>query len=749
VSGLRQAVERAVRTFGKHPECLECSIEAIDDNGASVALTLNVEMPLAWRAIGRSPNGVKCQETVNVKFGKDYPWSAPRFYLREDFDRSLPHIQPGSRHKPPEPCLIDGSLDEYFFEVGLLALVEQLREWLCRAAKGALINASQGWEPILRNSLFADLVADPGFLRSLVKRGGGVAVLRTDFFRIGPTGSTLGSDAHVIAHILKEQVALNLSVRPPLFATDWTDHKCLRGTSIAIVVWPGKQANGSPIVADQYFPETIESMKDLRQRARELECLASLDDTLTRLDTICGKGVFDDPLPIAVFLCVRRPYPLINSDSTIELLPYVFDLALTKNRSPLLKQPNLPVIPATQLDSISPALLQAASGAEPIAPVVVLGCGSVGSKLALHLARSGTLISSVVDNAWLRPHNLARHGLAQHAHAGKANALSKALKTLGQETNPIQENVLSILSDDTKRHRLLKPNPGFVIDTTASLRVRSRISGLVRTPGDPRYMSVALFGEGRGAYAMIEGKGGLPSIDDITSAYYARIASNTALREAATATDGELRHVATGQGCGTLTMRMTDTRVSLLAAGATEQCLKVIQSDSPLGYLAVGVCGEDARRTEWVIDEVHAPVVVNIPGHDGWKFHLAPEVLEKIRGEIANYATVETGGTLLGRANERLKSITVVDVIEAPPDSKRSAGGFVLGTTGAKASIDAYHENSGRTLYDVGTWHSHLSDQPPSPRDLATAKELAGERPPPFALLIVTPNELFGVMYDA
>jgi len=177
-------------------------------------------------------------------------------------------------------------------------------------------------------------------------------------------------------------------------------------------------------------------------------------------------------------------------------------------------------------------------------------------------------------------------------------------------------------------------------------------------------------------------------------------------------------------------MRMTDARVSLLAAGATEQCLAVLQSAAPAGHLAVGLCGQDGGWTDWRVDEVPPPVVVDIPGHDGWQLRLSPRVLERIRGEIVDYPTVETGGILLGRTNERLRSITV-------------------GTAGAKARIEAHHERSGRTLYDVGTWHSHLSDQPPSPRDLATAKELAGERPPPFALLIVSPNELFGVMHDA
>jgi proteasome lid subunit RPN8/RPN11 len=84
--------------------------------------------------------------------------------------------------------------------------------------------------------------------------------------------------------------------------------------------------------------------------------------------------------------------------------------------------------------------------------------------------------------------------------------------------------------------------------------------------------------------------------------------------------------------------------------------------------------------------------------------------------------------------------------LPAPPDSLRSAARFVLGTQGLKAAIKARHAESGGTLFDVGTWHSHLADQGPSDIDRQTAAELAAERPPPSALLIVTPERLCALM---
>jgi hypothetical protein len=92
--------------------------------------------------------------------------------------------------------------------------------------------------------------------------------------------------------------------------------------------------------------------------------------------------------------------------------------------------------------------------------------------------------------------------------------------------------------------------------------------------------------------------------------------------------------------------------------------------------------------------------------------------------------------------------VTVVDLIPAPPDSLRSAALFVLGTKGLKAAIKARHRLSGNTLFDVGTWHSHLADHGPSSLDRATARQLAAERPPPSVLLITAPSRLYALMHN-
>jgi len=208
-----------------------------------------------------------------------------------------------------------------------------------------------------------------------------------------------------------------------------------------------------------------------------------------------------------------------------------------------------------------------------------------------------------------------------------------------------------------------------------------------------------------------------------------------------------LTEVQIGQGCGSLTMPMTDMRLSAVTAALTEEFVGCTQNAIAAGLIIIGSKAETSSDTKWQRQDVSPFEVVDIEGPEGWTIRLSQSALKKIRTEVALYPTVETGGLLIGMCSARLRAITVVDVIDAPPDSERSASLFVLGKQGLKAAIKARHRASGNTLFDVGTWHSHLADQGPSALDRATAKKLAMERPPPSVLLIAAPTRLYSLMH--
>src|SRR5690606_16529743 len=117
---LRAHADRLLAVATRHPQCRGGRIAEVTDIRATVQLDLTVEMPQHMKVDGVSPNGVRRTETAEAVLGPTYPWSSPTFYLRPDFPRDLPHLQPGPPDAPPRPCLIDGDQREYFFQFGLV-----------------------------------------------------------------------------------------------------------------------------------------------------------------------------------------------------------------------------------------------------------------------------------------------------------------------------------------------------------------------------------------------------------------------------------------------------------------------------------------------------------------------------------------------------------------------------------------------------------------------------------------------------
>jgi hypothetical protein len=749
---LRSHGEQFLLAARTHAECRAGRLIKVDDRSCLVELDLNVEMPIAYKVDRVSPNGVRTTETVTVRLWPDYPWSPPSFYFRSDFPRDLPHLQPGPLTQLPRPCLIDGNPREYFFQFGLVELgvfhlVHQLVLWLQRAAEGTLILHGRGWEPTLRRDLSDVIAINAEACRAAVDREGGYRALKARFFRLGSDASLIGGGARTWLNVSQEQVPLKRDDNE-LFARNKPKGDGASGDTVCCLVWPEKLPTGAAFVADAYMPETIDAYGPLLARADELHCGRALRAFFDNVER-CFQGFhLEVPIPVGIILCARRPAALVGSPSNIELLPYVLDIRAMKQRSSLLAAGNAePIAPAMQIDATNPALLRIVSGAPAIPPVAMIGCGSVGSKMAMHLARSGTTISVVSDNGSLRPHNMARHALARAEYANsKASELAKELEQLGQSPTVQQGDAVENLAARETRKLILPKEAGYAINTTASLSVREALSVLKAKEVKPRLAEAALFGRGDGGFLLLEGDTHNPTLSDLVAELYASITDDR-MRKLLFDPAFGLTEVQIGQGCGTLTMPMTDMRLSAMTAALTEEFVGCTQNAKEAGSIIIGSKAETSSDTRWQRQDVLPFEIVDIEGPEGWSVRLSETVLEKIRSEVARYPTVETGGLLIGMCSARLKAITVVDAIDAPPDSERSASCFVLGTQGLKAAIKARHRASGNTLFDVGTWHSHLADHGPSALDRATAKKLAKERPPPSVLLIAAPTRFYSLMH--
>ncbi|ATW03229.1 MAG: Mov34/MPN/PAD-1 family protein [Parasphingorhabdus sp.] len=731
--------EKLLRIAAAHPEFASGKIQ--DDK--LVRIELKVEMPIAYKADNISVTGVRTVEPVMLHLPDDYPWKSPRVTLRDDFPRHFPHLLPGPNTSPPRPCLIDGDPDEFFLQYGLVEygvynLIEQLAVWLRKAAIDHLNDPAHGWEPMLRREMRSILICDAQAARKTVTKSGGCVIWGAEYIRYGKGGSAgflITSDA--------ERKPLDRKDKNQ-FAYSEADG---RGNTIAAVIWPDKQPDGRPHICDQYSPEDVSMLGDLRRRAKIYGCSRGLDMLLSNLDRRWNKRVLGATVPIAIILCVRRPFPLVHSDSCIELLPYMLEINPCENRTELIGGgEDGPVEPIAHVQSLTGELLRTMSDVPERPSLAILGCGSVGSKLALHAVRAGQSITAISDAGWLRPHNMARHAAgADRVFSEKADALAKELFPFGQVPAVNNGDIAAGLRTESIRPNLVPKNTGMAINATGSLSVREAIAASAVPRERTRYAEAALFGKGRIGYLFVDGKGHNPSHCDLIAEFYASCDDPEAMKLISDPDFG-LEQVQIGQGCGSLTMAIDDAQISMMTAGLFRQIGHSCDQLANEGLLVVGVSEPDTPATRWQRRLVAPFETVMIEESGGWQLRIAPQIADRIRSEAKDFHSAETGGLLIGLSSERLKTVTVVDLLNAPPDSTRSASLFVLGKEGLKDAIEQRHEMSGKTLFDVGTWHSHLSDEGPSVVDWQTAADLKVDRTPPSVLLIVTPRRFHAIL---
>jgi hypothetical protein len=744
--------DRILRVALGHPECRGGEVTRVVETSASIRVDMNVEMPLAMKADGESPEGVRTTEPVEVWIGPNYPWTAPSFYLRKDFPQNLPHLQPGSAALEPRPCLVDGSHQEFFVQYGLAEsgifhLIEQLALWLRRAAIGALINPEQGWEAMLRNHISDSIAFDSDAARSSVTRNGGSFTWASDYYRRGEFKDVLNEELATWITASTTKVPLKTGIDDKNFSALPHPNDVLTGSTVTAIIWPDKLPNGTPFIASTYFPENVRTLSDLRKRAGEVGCSRSLEVFLSNLERCFSGTHLEAPIPVGIVLCVRRPLHLAGTESDIELLPYVIEIRPYSGRSSLFAAgENEPVAPAAHYDALAPALLRRLSGEPERGPVTILGCGSVGSKLAMHLARAGQIISSVSDERTLRPHNMARHALmAGQIAQSKAEALANELRALGLHPEEHDGDLVNDLRNDTLLSKIIPQKTAAIVNSTASIAVREALERASAKRVKARFFEAGLVGRGRGAFLLAGGKGNNPSPSDLMAELYGCLDEAERFHTMMFDPEQGLAEIQIGQGCGSLTMRMSDARLSAMTAGIAEELEHAIDEAGAEGLIVRGTTEADNPSTIWRRYPVPAFEVVEILGTDGWTMRISSRVAAAIRQDAKKYTRVETGGVMLGVASARLKTVTAVDLLDPPPDSTRSAALFVLGTSGLQSTIQDRHRKSGGTLFDIGTWHSHLMDEGPSSTDWATAADLAAERAPPSVLLISTPKRFFAL----
>ncbi len=726
-------IARALNLISTHPAVKKIRVlHDFDDGAVVVEIDIANELPAAWREAGESPSGVRSVETVTLGFPHNYPAFAPNLTLRADFNRSHPHINPGPANLPPQPCLVAGSPRELIQSRGIDGFIDQLVAWLDKAAMFKLNDPAIGWEPVRRDDIDDVMIVDGAKMRALATPQGGCVAVCTTFFQIITTDQQHFSIDH--------RSCDSIDLAKGKYSRRQIGGKAWAGDSIGLIAWPSDINPGHPFITPDYLPETVSTIRDLFDRAERYGCRIQFEGSLN-LIAFGANGRNLGSIPVAITFLARRPYNLIGTDSSIELCSYLVDLQQLQD---ITKYDQAQVRICALREQLSIDILRRASGLPATADRpswTLVGCGSVGSKIASHMARRGHGPTLVTDNGSMEPHNYARHALlpTQASDRGiqndKASLLAESLAQLRDKPTAHKADIIATCDTAEGRALIAPQSLRLLLNTTASTVARERLSFL-NWEHRPPIAEAHLLGAGRIAYAAFEGPGGNPSISDLAAESYRIISANERIRDRVFSAEAEA--IVIGQGCSAATFPMPDDRLSALASGLSQivghRVQDGVQNEAEIHLAEVA---DDGLSQTWSRHTVAPWTIIEA---DGYSIRISPNADAQIRAEIAARPGTETGGVIVGRFSQIGNAFQIVDVIPAPPDSTFSPEKFVLGKLDLKLKIHTLIKNSGGSLYVLGTWHNHLVKSGPSGLDAATAIKLAIKQYFPTLLLIALPD---------
>lgn len=619
------------------------------EGGWVVEIDIPVELPSRAKAGGISATGVKAVETCMLAFSARWPLRAPRPFLRPDFPRDLPHINAHRVGELVPPCVYEGSLDELLHRLGLDAVIDQVIDWLGKAASGTLIDLSQGWEPTRRDSCPSTVEFSAERVIAAAPPDGAVLIIRANYMTLGDG---------VYCRVLPE-----LAPQPNLTFTQVVrgrPEQAIGSGVCATFIARAAAVDGAFPAIGKYRPDTVVDLSSLLELATALGIdRMALEAALSAYYRAAVMGLEDyktwkKGLLCMVVLVVKRPAPLVGAEGRdVEVLPYMIRYDIDPKSA---FDHTSSVHAAFHSHTVSPELLARTSGLPQTitqAKVVLIGCGSLGSKIGMHLARAGIGHQIFVDNEIMSPHNLARHALLDEESAlmpYKVEQMKAALRRLSHlDAKAFNLDAVDLLRRDDRFAEVVPADAALIVDSTASLQVlvASAVSSAL-TANPVRLARTVLFGQGRCAVVILEGEGRKARVDDITALLFECCRWRLGLSRAMAGTSPNPTRIFVGDNCRSLTTPMADALISRSAAMVAMQLQKWISNAKPAaGQLCVGVGDADNIGSSWNVMDVGDTTVLDVNDDGGWQVRVLAHVVKAIDEEARHWGRLETGGALV------------------------------------------------------------------------------------------------------
>lgn len=694
------------------------SLEIVETSEpAAEGLTLTVTVSVNCAAYPRKDGGIpyRPRERFRIAIPSTFPLKVPSLHFTHDRYASFPHVQWGN-----SICLYVSAETEWQPEDGMYGFAKRMDDWLRAGAANEL-------EPI-------GLPLHPP-----------VAYTGDEYFVVVPTQNTptvIPPWWHGFARITEESKSV-------VHLGEWITRDQLTGNErvAPAILLPGDM----PFE----YPTTVAKLKStLEDRGVPLE--------IVRLLLTMGALANPENKPI-VFILGAAMRGVSGGEKRQHLAAWHLnaDKALELRNTYLAATPENPVDEAWFVEWAGTANINWCSVLEDRPEIVVardkctsaqywrgrhvaiMGCGAIGSMLAMLLARAGVAKLQLYDNAVVKPGLLVRQ-LFDHHQIGytKVSTTRNNVRYISKkiEVEGFHKDILGVLRDDAARNTLFQAD--VVINATASRHVASALEFHLRQwpKVHPPIASMAV-GHRADAAVMTLAQAAVPGIahdlDRRLKVGFANSASGQEFLDEFWPDHPVTERLFQPEpGCSSPTFVGSAADMAILSA----RMLNVLSD-----WLDDG----DANHARgFGMRLAQAPSVVAAVPHEaefrwsaddvltdprrGYQIRLAPaaknQMLAAIRRSERNRGRdIETGGVLFGQIDDFLKIIWVSAASGPPSDSTASRVGFVCGTRGVAAmNAELITRTRGAAAF-IGMWHTHPGSVPdPSKTDRAAMRNLLG-----------------------
>lgn len=709
-----------------------------------IGISFSLSIPLPTRGTYSNVD-IRETEPVFIRINSNlWKHQAPRAYSdRKDFPMSkLSHMNPVIKNSPPSFCLHRGSINEWYAEHTLSEYIGRIREWLRDASADRLIKLGQGdefeitrienwkgyivydYENFYKHSLNKD--ASFQFIMYEIAKDS-LLEKENKSYSIKSNG-ILAEDKYQEARELFEDTNKGTQVR----------------VTFGIFLYPEVGFESS-----EYFGEMPGKYSELVEFCSRINVdieIALKEYLAQRLNLLKG---------IPVTIAIRRPRKLIGYKYNVEFLNFVVLNSLEKINDEFSINGDSAVSMLSNRKPITLELSKFLSNSEltDTNKTLVFGCGAVGSKLIMHLARGGLNNIIVVDDDKISPHNLVRHALfSGSVGKNKGEAIKKEIDDIYKaehdfKFDSIEKKGEEFLKDFSPKDYQVER----IIDSTASHVFQNYIADHKSVSKYVYRCEIAW--NGNIGILKKEGKNRSPRLDDLTIQLYDRAVEDDFLAswlrqyyENIKNGGFEFEEINVGASCNSETVRMADDVISLHTALFSLGIKELEGSDSGFIYLTKRLNEHDSKKL--ITEKIEFGKVIEkcFDNDRNWQLRIAEESNSYLSKQLFENFPNETGGLLLGRIDFKRKIIYVTRVIDAPEDSIKKPYCFKRGVKDVPEILEKVRKRTGNMIDFVGEWHTHPGkDGSLSGVDKEAIRELRKSLdriPYPTFILVVTTKKL-------